>query len=257
MQFIDQRLKILLATVVVLVGAVWLLGPLQQNLTYHAFADQRPIGPIANGLNVLSNLFFLVVGVRGIANVIKHMVDERDRTLRQQYLIFFMGVILVGFGSGYYHFTPANITLVWDRLAMVVAIMAFGGAAVSELISRAWGKRIFIPLLILGVASVLYWFWSERQGHGDLRPYVLAQFMPFILILLMAFLYKAPKVFVVNFSWLLIFYGIAKVFEMYDAAFFRMTGNMLSGHSMKHMAAAGGIFFVVRYVRQRYSGDAY
>ena len=34
-----------------------------------------------------------------------------------------------------------------------------------------------MPLLLAGVAAVLYWHVTEQAGHGDLRPYLLVQFL--------------------------------------------------------------------------------
>ena len=41
------------------------------------------------------------------------------------WLIFFVGVALVSAGSAYYHWSPSNPTLVWDRLPMTLGFMAF------------------------------------------------------------------------------------------------------------------------------------
>ena len=34
--------------------------------------------------------------------------------------MFFLGLFLTGFGSGYYHWEPTNDTLVLDRLPMTI-----------------------------------------------------------------------------------------------------------------------------------------
>ena len=34
-----------------------------------------------------------------------------------------LGVLLTGFGSGYYHWSPSNETLVWDRLPMTLTFL--------------------------------------------------------------------------------------------------------------------------------------
>ena len=44
--------------------------PLSQDPNYHNFSDQRAILGINNGLDVLSNLAFLVVGIWGLVIVL-------------------------------------------------------------------------------------------------------------------------------------------------------------------------------------------
>lgn len=40
------------------------------------------------------------------------------------YRIFFVGVLLTGLGSAYYHWRRDNATLFWDRLPMTIGFMA-------------------------------------------------------------------------------------------------------------------------------------
>jgi hypothetical protein len=51
--------------------------------------------------------------------------------------------------------------------------------------------------------------------------------------------------------WAAAFYGVAKVFEFFDLGIYRMTAGMLSGHTIKHLLAAGAVFAVVRQLRLR------
>ena len=48
----------------------------------------------------------------------------RERREALPYCLFFLGTVLVGFGSGHYHLAPDNDRLLWDRLAMMLAFMA-------------------------------------------------------------------------------------------------------------------------------------
>jgi hypothetical protein len=45
-------------------------------------------------------------------------------------------------------------------------------------------------------------------------------------------------------------YGVAKVLELFDDAIFRM-GHVVSGHTLKHLAAAFGVSCIVLMFRQR------
>ena len=44
----------------------------------------------------------------------------------------------------------------------------------------------------------------------------------------------------------LVFYGLSKVFEALDAVVFEVSGDLISGHSLKHVLAALGSFSIMR-----------
>ncbi len=45
----------------------------------------------------------------------------------------------MGVGSGYYHLSPSNATLVWDRIPMSIAIMALLSIVIGEYMSIRLG----------------------------------------------------------------------------------------------------------------------
>ena len=51
--------------------------------------------------------------------------------------------------------------------------------------------------------------------------------------------------------WAAGWYGLAKVFETFDLAIYRLLGGTLSGHTIKHLLAAGAVFAIVRQLRLR------
>jgi hypothetical protein len=74
---------------------------------------------------------------------------------RISYTVFFAALALVGLGSGYYHMSPSNASLVWDRLPMSIAIMALVAVVIGEFLSARLGAMLLIPLMSIGVLSVL------------------------------------------------------------------------------------------------------
>ena len=81
------------------------------------------------------------------------------------YLVFFIGVALVSAGSAYYHWAPSNNRLLWDRLPMSIAFMAFCSAIIADRIDAKAGNVWLLPVLIgLGVVSLAYWNWTESWG---------------------------------------------------------------------------------------------
>ena len=235
--------------------ALWLQGPIPQDPAYHRFADARTLLGIPNFWNVASNLPFPLFGLWGLARVLRGPLDALARAQRPAWIVFFAGATVVGFGSGYYHLHPDNASLVWDRLPMTLAFMGLFALLVGEHVDVRWGRALLWPLLAVGLASVLWWRWTEAQGHGDLRPYAAVQFLPLLLIpgLLLAF----PKPGRGALWGVLALYALAKALEHWDAAIFAAIG-VTGGHAIKHVAAAAGIGVIAGWlgVRARAPGQS-
>jgi hypothetical protein len=244
------RIILLCAILLAVSAAVFLFVPrIAQDPAYHRFADSRTVFGIPNAWNVLSNLGFLLAGIWGLL-VLGDKRIAASVTERLLYAIFFFGVVLTCFGSGYYHLAPDNARLVWDRLPMTIGFVSFMAAMVGERIGEEMGKRMLFPLLALGVISVLYWRWTETRGVGDLRFYGLVQFLPILAIPLLV-LFFPPKYSGGGYLFGLIgLYVLAKVFEAKDAAVFSATGAV-SGHALKHLAAAVAVGAIIRMLQKR------
>jgi hypothetical protein len=238
----------LVALSIVAVIGVMMHAPIAQPLDYHAFADRRTIFGIPNFWNVISNVPFLVFGAMGVADIAR----RKSLPLKWMSLTFFGGTCLVALGSGYYHLAPSNDTLVWDRVTMAIVFMAFFSIIVAEYVSDPVGRIAFIPLEVLGVGSVAYWHITEMAGRGDLRPYVVTQYLPVILIPLMLVLFPS-RLWPVRLVWTVLgTYVLAKILELLDAQVFAF-GHLISGHTLKHVAAAFGAYFFLLAVKRRYA----
>ena len=110
----DLPVLALFGLMAVSLGGLLVLPPLTQDQSYHQFADQRTIFGIPNFWNVVSNLPFLAVGVAGLRRF------RNDPAT----VVFFLGVLLTGVGSSYYHWDPNDDTLFWDRLPMTLSFAA-------------------------------------------------------------------------------------------------------------------------------------
>lgn len=230
-----------------------LVEPIAQWPEYHQFADGRTMLGIPNALNVLSNLPFLFIGVWGTVFLARAMARGGYEPKPMLYFVFFVGFVLIAFGSGYYHLWPSNETLVWDRLPLTIGFMAFLSAVIAELISPRLAMKLLPLFLLLGALSVFYWDYTEKAGRGDLRAYGLVQFLPFLLIALMLWLYKGPDIFLKYIAWAAVCYAAAKLFERFDLASFQFQ-RVASGHSIKHLFAAGvGLALILMLVRRHRS----
>src|SRR5690348_4102292 len=230
------RLRILLGAALAVVVIVFLFPAIPQNEAYHNFADKRALVGIPNFLNVASNVFFLLVGVSGIAFVFRTpsrgevgLIDSRERW---PYFAFFFGIAITALGSSWYHLNPNDTTIVWDRIPMAISFMALVAAAVAERISIKVGVWLLGPLITLGIASVIYWSATQSNGHGDLRAYAVTQFGGLLVLALMLALlparYTRGSDFVIAFA----FYIVAKIFEAADRAVFSLA-HIVSGHTIK------------------------
>jgi hypothetical protein len=130
--------------------------------------------------------------------------------------------------------------------------MGFFCSVVSELISRRAALILLLPLLLVGMGSVVYWAWSESLGRGDLRIYGLVQFLPLLLIPLIFILYKLPENYLTYISATLVFYMISKIAELLDEQIFRLL-HVLSGHTIKHLLAAAGTGCILLMLYKRRS----
>lgn len=230
-----------ISSVVILVA--FSVEPISQNLSYHQFSDSRKFLFLPNFFDVISNLPFFVFGLLGLKRWKKNRL-EIVAQIKEQYFTLFFGLVLLAFGSGYYHLWPNNQTLVWDRIPMTLIFMSLFSIIVAEFISVKISKRLFGPLLLVGVASVIYWHISETNGQGDLRLYALVQFLPVLIIPIILLGFKSDFSHA-HFYWLVLCcYLFAKIFEHFDEQIFSNLG-FISGHSLKHLCAGLGVWLLV------------
>jgi hypothetical protein len=250
----NRRLWILLGAICVAVFVVYLFPAIPQSEAYHNFADKRTLLGIANCLNVISNAPFLLVGLAGMGFALRDTAERGSRFVdsleRWPYFAFFVGVALTAFGSAWYHLRPNDHTLVWDRIPMAIGFMSLVAAVVAERINLRTGMRLLLPLIILGIGSVIYWDVTQARGHGDLRPCAIAQFGSLFVLLLIFVLFPARYTRGADFIVSLGIYGLAKILEAADKPIFAL-GNVVSGHTLKHIAAAVSAYWILRMLRRR------
>ena len=237
---------------IIAITCVWMLDPIAQDIEYHLFYDQRTILNIPNFWNVISNLPFLMVGIAGLYTLFRSRKIQFINEIKIAYVLFFSGVSLVALGSGYYHLYPGNTSLVWDRLPMTIAFMALFSIIMAEFVSVQLGKKFLWPLIIFGVFSIIYWQHTEARGEGDLRLYILVQFLPIMVIPLILLLFKSRFNYIGGYWLLICAYILAKLFEYFDEAIYNML-PLLSGHTIKHVIAALGVYLLLKSYNKRTS----
>ncbi|MCU0989560.1 MAG: hypothetical protein MUE63_08255 [Xanthomonadales bacterium] len=227
----------LLAWAAVLVLAAVLLPAVPQPAAYHDFADQRAFFGVNHFVDVASNIAFLLAGVAGLLVVWLRRAQFERRAESVPYVVFFLGVALTAAGSAWYHLAPDNERLFWDRLPMTIAFMSLIAAQLVERVDRRLGLVLLPALLAVGMASVVYWIATERAGAGNVVPYVALQAYAVGALLVLAAGY--PSRYTRGRDVYLIFgaYLLAKVLEYFDREVLAF-GQVVSGHALKHVAAA-------------------
>lgn len=198
--------------------------------------------------NVLTNIPFLLVGVWGLFRFRRYTINSNVERLC--WLGFLIGVAATFFGSSYYHLAPDNLRLVWDRIPIIFSFVCLFHAILAERVSEKFVMKSLLPLLILSISTVIYWYITETRELGDMRAYILVQLLPMLLI---PFILKwyTPRY---SHGWMILLVGLwyllAKVFEGLDAFVYGLNGY-LSGHGIKHLIAALACMQVVWMLEKR------
>jgi len=224
--------------------------PISQDKLYHDFSDSREIFSIHNFYNVMTNLAFFFVGVAALYKLFVQNSLTIMREAKNSYTFLFVGIALVSLGSGYYHLDPNNETLLWDRLPMTIAFMSLFSIVISEYVHLKTGKKSLFPAIGLGLASVFYWYWGELHAGGDLRFYALIQLLPIITVLVVLTFFSSKFNNSKGYWILFCCYILAKVFEHFDEEIYTYLG-VISGHSLKHLVAAIGLYSLVYTFEKR------
>ncbi|HSJ96306.1 MAG TPA: hypothetical protein VLC53_04500 [Myxococcota bacterium] len=235
-------------------AAMLLHGPIGQPESYHDFADRRPLLGLPNAADVLSNVGFALAGLWGFRVLRTSESRARLRRAAPGYLLFVAALLLTALGSAWYHLAPDNGTLLWDRLPIALACAGLLGGARAQTVAPNQSAMATYVLAIAAVASVLWWSMTEARGAGDLRPYLLVQGAPLVLIPIWQAIARAPRAERIAFGVAILLYLAAKAAELADRQVLEMTGS-LSGHTLKHLLAGAASLVLVaniaRIVRAR------
>ena len=231
------RIWIVVGFSVLTMVAAWLIPAMPQPLAYHDFADHRAMFGVHNFLDVASNTLFAVVGVAGLVVTLGRRGQFQYSSERWPYVIFFVGVLLTAGGSAYYHLAPDNEALFWDRLPMTIAFMALVCSQIVDRINIRAGLAALLPMLIVGAASVIYWRATERAGVGNVIPYGLLQGYSMVILVMMAALTPSRYSRAHYIYWVFGWYLLSKFLETCDGEVMGL-GHLVSGHTLKHLAAA-------------------
>ncbi len=241
-----RPIQLLTILFLIFTAILFFQNPIAQPLDYHSFADQRTLLRVPNFWNVVSNTPFFFIGWYGLWSAYNHWSIRQTLTIKLLPIVLSLGILATSLGSGYYHWSPDNDTLVWDRLPMTLMFMALFSLVAFDFCNTKIGTITFWISIFAGILSVAYWKWSEAQGFGDLRPYILIQFFPLVALpFLFGFFPKTVTYGKLVFG-TFAFYIFAKICEHFDIFIYNITQQIWSGHTIKHLLAGVALFFVVR-----------
>ncbi len=247
---VSRSTAFVVAFTLLTLAAALLLPSVPQPLDYHDFADQRDAFGVDNFLDVVSNIAFLLAGLAGLFVVFTGRARFEFPSERWPYAVFFLGVLLTAAGSAWYHLAPDNETLFWDRLPMTIAFMGLVSSQVVDRIGVRAGLLLLGPMLLAGLGTVVYWIVTERAGAGNVLPYALLQGYAVIVLLMMAALHPSRYTRGNDLYFIFGWYVLAKLLETFDAQVLAV-GHLVSGHSLKHVAAAVAGFVACRMLVRR------
>ena len=239
---IDWKDSLLASLAIISFVCLFFIEPISQDLAYHVFADTRTMLGVDNFFDVASNLPFIFAGLLGLFCI----YNNWGVTSSWSWLILFLSVLLVAFGSSYYHLNPQNETLTWDRLPMAVGFMALFVIVLTDYVNSQLEKWLLIPLCLVGIISVVYWHMTD-----DLRIYAWVQFVSLALLLIIIFIYKPTHLQTKYLFYALIFYTLSKLCEYFDKQIYELMGQVVSGHTIKHLLAAIATFFFYILLKRR------
>ncbi|MBB5204794.1 hypothetical protein HNQ51_002108 [Inhella inkyongensis] len=208
----------------------------------HPFVDTRAWLGLPNAADTLSNLPFAVLGgwlLLRLRRVLLSRVQHRCLS------VLAWGLLLTALGSGLYHWAPTAQTLVADRLGMAVLFAGVLGLAVTERGLSAAAPQVLALMLPLGALAAALPLW------GNVLPWALVQYGGVLALVGLALRQLQPGALGVRWAWVLAGYGLAKLCENQDAAIFALSGEWISGHTLKHLAAAAAVVPVLWPLRGR------
>lgn len=223
------------------------------------FADGRGWQGLPNVMDVLTNLPFVLLGVWGLCRL--HALERaHEEALDAAALpqaeahrpvntldcawMFFAGLLVTAAGSAFYHLQPDALRLAADRSGMVIAFAGLIGCAVCDRVSARAGWAAAWCMLGGGLLAVVV-----CQETGNVLPWAVAQFGGMVLVLALALMRPVGGAIGLRLGWVILFYALAKLFELGDHAVYEATGHLISGHSVKHLLAALAAWPVLQALR--------
>jgi hypothetical protein len=215
--------------IIALTGIGLFMPAVHQAESYHHFARSASVGRHSEFCGCLfqSDIYRGRCG-RAVSACKPASGAEKDQAATVD---FFIGLLLTGPGSAHYHWAPDSQTILVDRLPMVLAFAGVVATFLTQRVSTRIGMTGLAGGLMLGAAGLI-----TSSMTGNLALYVMLQFGGLTgLVAGLLVLRNDDDIFP---WWTLIgWYALAKALELGDHAVWDFTQHVVSGHTLKHIAA--------------------
>ncbi len=257
--FMKQIARYSATGILVLASALLFVhGPIYQPAHYHEFADQSSLPGIAHATDVLSNVGFALIAIWGAVRLHRSWLPSTAPSILKPgsygYGLFLLALLLTAFGSTYYHLAPDDWRLVWDRLPIALACAGLLAGSRAELVASTNERALTFALALLAVASVMWWHFGQINGGGDLRPYLMLQAAPLVLIPIWQATHAATRSERRSLGLAILLYVLAKIAELHDHDILAALG-WLSGHTLKHLLASAAAWVLVAALIKKYAAN--
>jgi hypothetical protein len=236
---LGRRCALVILAALTLATCVGLLawGPVLLDARMHDYADQRRWLGLPNAVNVLCNLPLALAGIWGWHAA---RASPWPASVRLPWQGFFISVTGGALVAAIYHAAPGDTGYVLAQIAMSSAFVMLTFGMLAERVQARFGSRAGLQgaALLLALASAAVVLGAGLRGSVDLRPFLLLQILPVLLIPAGAI--GLPGACTRSGDWLvmLIAYAAAKLFEVADVQIHAYTG-WIGGHALMHLALAG------------------
>ena len=220
-------------------------GPfVSQAADYHSFADQRELWGVPYAMDVVSNLPFALAGIAGLVALGQLPDRSLANVTRAMAALFFGGLVITAAASSWYHWRPDDAGLAVDRIGMAIAFAGLLGLAAATRISDRAGAALGLALLVAAPLAVQAW-----SVTGNLLPWAALQSGGMLFVLVAAVMPRRSAALDIRWAWVILAYGVAKVLEANDHEVYQVTGEFISGHTLKHVVAALAAYPVIAALR--------
>lgn len=240
-----RRSTVALMFAVALAGAAGLVawGPVGLVPHMHQFADARVVWGAPYGVNVWSHLPLVPLGIWGLWRVSRL---PRSEPLRWVWGCFFCCQMLATVGGMVYHWAPSDLTFIWDQVPRSSACALFAAAFLAERIDRRFGHAPAIVMaLSASVLGGLWWLYSlHTWGIGDLRPLIWLELSPIAMVATGAWTLHGHLLSRQDWMRSLLSFVVAQTVDWADRPIYEWTHQVVSGHSLRHLALAACVAWV-------------
>lgn len=202
--------------------------PISRGPSFHVYAGTHT-------WPVLSNLPFVGIGI---------YFALRTRGLAR---LAAVGTALIGVGSGIYHYAPCDATLAFDWGPIALTLMWLLSTVVADRFGERAGMRTAIAGSVLAVASIVWWLTTGGTHGGDMTPYVVIQGIGVLLPAVIAIV-RPGRIRAIELFAAVAMFGVARLLAAHDSGLLDAIG--VSGHSLKHLAAATAAAIALHAVRR-------